>query len=513
MIPKLMTVEGLREVTFGHRPPRHGLKLLHWFSTKAVEFNDDGQMELQCDPDNGDYGFHHYGNFEDLLPRGKTYFEVGNLNSLYHHGAQDLPAYVREAYGSQKNCYERNKDRIIISLDRASRLIGEVYITEHRFGLSDFSEEGTFLLSPDIIREAGDMQRMDFLTCAGFLFPVNLGVDLWESSFSSDSSLDSDETDDEGQDDSCGSEEWEGPDSNASSGWGVSVRWAPSPEEVCSSPPANPNCMNPPDHLPVQNTFSHELPGAHREVQKQPSFQDSKADPTLVDLLPCKQFIADSNVNQPGSGPTPLNQLPFQQSDLQNHPSHPLLYSDVKPQNKNFFLQPDPDTKPPNQMSYQEPASDPKLQSQPPYQNDGSDPKCENHLFSTLPVPHPEPQNTGYQQDPATGVGIPHGPDHKQEVMDDAVVMNYFINQEDVVPLVVIVMVVLILLVFSFITLGFIIIVSLCVETDCNPKWELERFYLVLSNLALEELEPQDLTVLHIKKKRKKMKKWKRKQF
>ncbi|KAJ8335961.1 hypothetical protein SKAU_G00393040 [Synaphobranchus kaupii] len=281
VIPMLMTVEDLREVAFGHRHPRHGLKLLHWFSTVCVKFDEDGDMELQCDPDNGDYGFHHYGNFEYLLPPCNTYFEVGNLNTLTHVGAQDLPDNVREAYSSQRNCYERNKDRIIVSMDRASRLIGEVYITEHRLGLSDFNPEGTFLLSPDVIREAGNMQRIDFLTCAGFILIMSLGANLWEGSSSSDSSLDTDDTDDDWEDYG----EWDGPEGNGSTGWEVPGGWESSLGEVCSGQPTDPNCMYPPDRLPIQNALSKDWSVATWEVQKQLCFQHSKADPKSQNLL------------------------------------------------------------------------------------------------------------------------------------------------------------------------------------------------------------------------------------
>ncbi|KAJ8367289.1 hypothetical protein AAFF_G00323500 [Aldrovandia affinis] len=215
VIPVLMTVEELSGVTFGHRSPRHGLKLLHWFSAECVKFYEDRDMELQCDPDNGDYGFHHYGNFEDLLPSCDTYFEVGNLNTFIHFGAQDLPAYVREAYRSQRNSYdERNKDRIIISLDRATRLIGEVYITEHLPGRRDFDPDGTYLLSLDILRQAGNSRLFDFLTRARFSLIMNL-VGVPGESF--DSFPDSDKTEDEGEEESCGSGEWEGLESRTSS--------------------------------------------------------------------------------------------------------------------------------------------------------------------------------------------------------------------------------------------------------------------------------------------------------
>ncbi|KAG7458558.1 hypothetical protein MATL_G00221530 [Megalops atlanticus] len=200
VIPELRTVRDLRGVSFGHQPPRHGLKLLHWFSSECVAFDDDGDMELQCDPDDGDYGFHHYGNYEGLLPTlincyGYVYFEVGNLNADTHPGALDLPKYVREAYDNRRNFYERNKDRIIISLHRSTKLIEEVYITEHQSGSGDFSPDGTYLLSSDIIRDAGNMQLIDFLQRAGFELVMSLVDSDGEGSLSSNSSEQSDQTD------------------------------------------------------------------------------------------------------------------------------------------------------------------------------------------------------------------------------------------------------------------------------------------------------------------------------
>ncbi|KAJ8281277.1 hypothetical protein GJAV_G00065710 [Gymnothorax javanicus] len=165
-ITRLMTVEDLRGVPFGRRPHRHGLKLLYWFATAAVRFERHRNMVLLCNPDNGDYGFHHYGNFEGLLPRCNTYFEVGNLSSS---GASSLPYYVRETFNSPYHNWKTNMDRIIIRLDRESRSIGEVYITEHRLGQNVFSPQGTFLLSPNIIRQARSMLLEDFLRRTEFV--------------------------------------------------------------------------------------------------------------------------------------------------------------------------------------------------------------------------------------------------------------------------------------------------------------------------------------------------------
>nr|XP_023657318.1 uncharacterized protein LOC111838501 [Paramormyrops kingsleyae] len=167
MIDKLHCLDDLRKVSFGCEFPRHGLKLLYWFAVNCVEFHPDGVMSLRCDPDEGDFGFHHYGNYEKLLPERKhfylRYFVVGNLNPLTHPSAQDLPNYVRGTYGSNGS-FEHNMDRIIISFNDIRNIITDVYITEHWHRSNCFRPDATYLLSPELLKIIQQMTLTGFLT-------------------------------------------------------------------------------------------------------------------------------------------------------------------------------------------------------------------------------------------------------------------------------------------------------------------------------------------------------------
>ncbi|MEQ2238047.1 hypothetical protein ILYODFUR_029340 [Ilyodon furcidens] len=70
---QLRTLDHLDTSEFGRPFPRHGLQLLFWFSNHCVSFelNNSGDvMKLvsECQPEKGVYGFHKFGNVEELLP-------------------------------------------------------------------------------------------------------------------------------------------------------------------------------------------------------------------------------------------------------------------------------------------------------------------------------------------------------------------------------------------------------------------------------------------------------------
>ncbi|KAE8283108.1 hypothetical protein D5F01_LYC18508 [Larimichthys crocea] len=92
-VPKLKSINGLKDIDFGSSVPKHSLVLLHWFAN-TVEIDSDNVIWLTFDPNRGDYGSHHYGNYEgmlDPLPRGSEYYTVGNL---YEDTHEELPSYV-----------------------------------------------------------------------------------------------------------------------------------------------------------------------------------------------------------------------------------------------------------------------------------------------------------------------------------------------------------------------------------------------------------------------------------
>lgn len=129
LVQRLHSINDLKKINFGQAVPKHSLLLLHWFAN-TVDIDNNDVIWLTFDPDNRDYGSHHYGNFERLLeqlPLGQRYFTVGNLN-----GGASLPSYV---FNPPREYREGNRDRIIFSVDeqntRGGQRIGQVYITQH----------------------------------------------------------------------------------------------------------------------------------------------------------------------------------------------------------------------------------------------------------------------------------------------------------------------------------------------------------------------------------------------
>uniref|UniRef100_A0A3Q3GYB7 Uncharacterized LOC108251393 n=1 Tax=Kryptolebias marmoratus TaxID=37003 RepID=A0A3Q3GYB7_KRYMA len=155
---QLCTLDHLNISGFGRPPPRHGLQLLFWFSNHCVTF----------EPDNcGVYGFHRFGNIEELLPL--LYFEVGNLNTMTYPESADLPASVREYYGIGGKYNGSNMDRIIISYQVKTRVVEKVYVTEHdNEDLGGFRSDGTHEISPELIRVLQDPQ-LDLSTFLTFM--------------------------------------------------------------------------------------------------------------------------------------------------------------------------------------------------------------------------------------------------------------------------------------------------------------------------------------------------------
>ncbi|XP_017564822.1 uncharacterized protein LOC108434307 [Pygocentrus nattereri] len=150
----------LRSSGFGQPWPRHGLKLLYWFATECVSFDENYEMISSCNPEEGHYGFHHFWNRPDrdgvqLLPDVDfNYYEVGNLHSP---GAHQLPHYVTEVKTHQQGS---NTDRIIVSRDDV--WFDKVYITTHR-DESNFDIDSTYRISK------GLLMIISRLTLEGFL--------------------------------------------------------------------------------------------------------------------------------------------------------------------------------------------------------------------------------------------------------------------------------------------------------------------------------------------------------
>ncbi|KAM9314764.1 uncharacterized protein KZ484_024427 [Pholidichthys leucotaenia] len=179
---QLSSLDQLRSSGFGRPPPRHGLQLLFWFSNTCVSCHIIDSVVVMklvsnCQPENGSYGFHLFGNMEELLPvlsRAKkrrtkvSYFGVGNLNRERHPDSVNLPAYVRENHGFGG---DSNIDRIIIGYQLSTRLVEMVYITEHNGAfLGRFRPEGTYQISSELILALQDpgLDLTAFLTMMGY---------------------------------------------------------------------------------------------------------------------------------------------------------------------------------------------------------------------------------------------------------------------------------------------------------------------------------------------------------
>ncbi|XP_029016007.1 uncharacterized protein LOC114861136 [Betta splendens] len=148
-VKRLHSINDLKKINFGQSVPKHSLLLLHWFAN-TVDVDNNDVIWLTFDPDNKDYGSHHYGNFErllDQLPQGQRYFTVGNLN-----GGASLPSYV---YNPPREYREGNRDRVIFSV--SGQRIGQVYITQH-YGTSEnqgtrYDPEHTYQVTTNLLRQ------------------------------------------------------------------------------------------------------------------------------------------------------------------------------------------------------------------------------------------------------------------------------------------------------------------------------------------------------------------------
>ncbi|XP_074512979.1 uncharacterized protein LOC141781263 [Sebastes fasciatus] len=155
----LDSINDLKQINFGQYVPKHSLLLLHWFAN-TVDIDDNNNIiRLTFDPNSGDYGSHHYGNFEELLDplhrgSGYQYYTVGNL---HQETSMPLPRYVvrppkREYVGT-------NSDRIIIRVrgqntgGRASQRIDQVYITQHIGRRGEYDPDHTYRITTNLLRQ------------------------------------------------------------------------------------------------------------------------------------------------------------------------------------------------------------------------------------------------------------------------------------------------------------------------------------------------------------------------
>ncbi|XP_018550928.1 uncharacterized protein LOC108896335 isoform X2 [Lates calcarifer] len=159
-VQRLNSINDLKRINFGQSVPKHSLLLLHWFAN-VVDIDNNNVIRLTFDPNSGDYGSHHYGNFErllDPLPHGNIrhrYYTVGNLNQ---GTSVRLPQYVLHPPIEYAG---RNRDRIIFRVrntgPQASQWILQVYLTQH-YETSEhqgtrYDPEHTYQVTTNLLRE------------------------------------------------------------------------------------------------------------------------------------------------------------------------------------------------------------------------------------------------------------------------------------------------------------------------------------------------------------------------
>ncbi|CAL8338289.1 unnamed protein product [Arctogadus glacialis] len=152
----LNSINDLKNIPFGQSVPKHSLALLHWFAN-TIEIDNNDVIELTFEPDDGDYGTHHYGNFEgflDPVPYGQRYFTLGNINPNINNQRISLPSYFtdNDLFGHE----ELNRARIIFTLSDQNN-IGRVYITQHYQTHQDqgtlYDPEHTYRITINLLRE------------------------------------------------------------------------------------------------------------------------------------------------------------------------------------------------------------------------------------------------------------------------------------------------------------------------------------------------------------------------
>ncbi|XP_075942219.1 uncharacterized protein LOC142944905 isoform X2 [Anarhichas minor] len=154
----LDSINALKKINFGQSVPKHSLVLLHWFAN-TVNIDNNYIISLTFDPNGGDYGSHHYGNYEELLdplPRGNVYryYTIGNLNQ---QTSMPLPDYVVRPPATEY--VGRNRDRIIIRVReqntgrRALQRIDQVYITQHIEHQREYDPDNTYRITTNLLRQ------------------------------------------------------------------------------------------------------------------------------------------------------------------------------------------------------------------------------------------------------------------------------------------------------------------------------------------------------------------------
>ncbi|XP_062293923.1 uncharacterized protein LOC133998905 [Scomber scombrus] len=159
-VQRLNSINDLKKINFGQSVPTHSLVLLHWFAN-TVDIDNNDVVRLTFDP-NGDYGSHHYGNFEGLLdplPHGNVRYRYYTVGNVHQDTSVTLPTYVIHP---PTEYARRNLDRIIFRVRehntgrQAWQRVDQVYITQH-YGDSNagtsYDPDYTYRITTNLLRQ------------------------------------------------------------------------------------------------------------------------------------------------------------------------------------------------------------------------------------------------------------------------------------------------------------------------------------------------------------------------
>ncbi|XP_022608175.1 uncharacterized protein LOC111227069 [Seriola dumerili] len=161
-VKKLNSINDLKKINFGLSVPTHSLLLLHWFAN-IVDIDNNDVIYLTFDPNNEDYGSHHYGNYErllDPLPHGNMRYRYYTVGNLHQNSPMRLPSYIIYPPAGYEG---RNRDRIIFRVREQNtrgqvlQRIDRVYITQH-YETSEnqgtrYDPDYTYQVTTNLLRE------------------------------------------------------------------------------------------------------------------------------------------------------------------------------------------------------------------------------------------------------------------------------------------------------------------------------------------------------------------------
>lgn len=154
-VEMINSIDNLKRIGSETSVFRQTIVLLHWFAN-TVDISN-GVIYLTFDPQE-DYCSHHYGNYDGLLhrlPRGYTYFTVGNIND---DTRQQLPRHIRNP---RTTGYNRNSARIIFRVHAVNlgwqgtrQVVDQVFVTQHDgHGGTQYDREHTYQISLNLFRQ------------------------------------------------------------------------------------------------------------------------------------------------------------------------------------------------------------------------------------------------------------------------------------------------------------------------------------------------------------------------